>query len=350
MNEKHTLMERGGTGVPSHVYAVRVGPIMPFPDVLRELGHDPAPLFAAAGIDVRVLDHPDNRVSFQNFGRLFEVCGDATGCDHLGLLVGQRFTLDALGDIGTLMRNSPTVGVACRRLTLHLHLQDRGAVPLLIHVSDRHVALGYSVLRYETPGIRQLHEGVVTSMCRLMRELCGPAWQPVDIWLSHSQPDNLTPYRRLLGSRLHFDADFSAAVFDAKWLDHPVEHADPELFAQLSQTLAQMEDSGSSGLADKVRRALQSMVFGGIASSAGIAHLFQLHERTLRRRLADEGTSAHALIQEVLFSVARQLLRETQLSIADIAAVLHYGNAAAFSTAFRRWAQESPREWRQRVQ
>jgi len=323
---------------------------MSFPDVLRALGHDPASLFAAAGMDIHVLDHPDNRISFDELGRLFETCGDATGCDHLGLLVGQRFTLDALGEIGILMRNSPTVGVACRRLTLHMHLQDRGAVPLLLHISDRHVALGYSVLRYETPAIRQLHEGVVATLCCLMRELCGPAWQPVDIQLSHSRPGNLAPYRQVFGPRLRFDADFSAAVFDSKWLDHSVKSADPELFDQLSQTLARMEDRQSAGLADKVRRALQSMVFGGTASSEGIAHLFQLHERTLRRRLADEGTSAHALIQEVLFSVSRQLLRETRISVTEIAAVLHYGNAAAFSTAFRRWAQHSPREWRRLVQ
>lgn len=350
MNGKHILMASGRAGIPSHVYAVRVGPLVPLPDVLRALGHDPVPLFAAAGVDIHVLDNPDNRIAFDSLGRLFETCGDTTGCDHLGLLVGQRFTLDALGELGTLMRNSPTVGVACRRLTLHMHLQDRGAVPLLIHVSDRHVALGYSVLRYETPGTRQLHEGVVTSMCRLMRELCGPAWQPIEIQWSHSRPGNLAPYRKALGSRLHFDADFSAAVFDSKWLEHPLQAADPDVFEQVSHALTQMEDSRTRSLADKVRRALQSMVFSGTASSEGIAHLFQLHERTLRRRLADEGTSAHALIQEVLFSVSRQLLRETRLNVADIAAVLHYGNTPAFSTAFRRWAQHSPRQWRQRVQ
>lgn len=347
MNRKGTPTADGQVGVPSHIYALRVGPVLGFPDVLRGFGCDPAQLFASAGMDIHVLDHADNRISFDDLGRLFQVCASATGCDHLGLLIGQRFNLAALGEIGALMRNSPTVGVACRRLTLHLHLQDRGAVPLLIHVSARHVALGYSVLRYETPATRQFHEGVVAIMYRMMRELCGPAWQPDEIRVSHSRPADSTPHRRFFGPRLRFDADFSAVVFSSKWLDHPVAGADPMLFERLSETLARMEDSQNRGLADKVRRALQSMVFSGTASTEGIAHLFQLHERTLRRRLADEGTSAHALIQEALFAVARQLLRETRLSVSEIAAALHYGDTAAFSNAFRRWEKLSPGKWRQ---
>ncbi|NJD33323.1 MAG: helix-turn-helix domain-containing protein [Betaproteobacteria bacterium] len=58
------------------------------------------------------------------------------------------------------------------------------------------------------------------------------------------------------------------------------------------------------------------------------------------------GLSAHALIQEALFTVARQLLSKTQFSVSQIAAALHYGDSAAFSNAFRRWSRLSPRKWR----
>lgn len=336
-------------GLPSHVYAVRTGPIQALPDLAAELGGDPAAIFAAAGVDIRLFERPDNLISVDEVGRLFQTCVAGTACPTFGLLLGQRFDTSMLGEIGALMRNSPTLGKACRNLTLHLHLQDRGAVPLLIHLSPRHVALGYSMLRYETAAIRQFHEGVVAMTYRILRELCGPAWKPLEARFSHSRPADLTPYRQFLDVRLQFDADFSAIVFDRAWLDRPLAGADPAIYEQLCATMARSEDSQHQMLADKVRRALQSMVFSGTASSEGIARLFDLHERTLRRRLAAEGATAHQLIQETLFAVARQLLHETQLSVSEIAAALHYGDTAAFSNAFHRWAGQAPSRWRQAV-
>lgn len=334
-------------GLPSHVYALRIGPIQTLPAIVAELGCDPATVFAKAGVDVRLFERPNNLISVDELGRLLQTCVADTACPYFGLLIGQRFDTTMLGEIGALMRNSPTVGKACRNLTLHLHLQDRGAVPLLIHVSSRHVALGYSMLRYETEAIRQFHEGVVAIMYCIMRELCGPAWKPLEARFSHSRPADLMPYRQFFGARLQFDADFSAIVFPREWLDHPLAGADPVLYDQLCVTMAGIEDSQHHLLAGKVRRALQSMVFSGTASSEGIARLFDLHERALRRRLETEGTSAHQLIQETLFAVARQLLRETQLNVSEIAAALHYGDTAAFSNAFRRWAGQPPSKWRQ---
>jgi AraC-like DNA-binding protein len=341
-----TLPEKVSGGVPSHVYSMRVGPIFGLPHLLEELGCQPASVFAKAGVALSSFAHADNRISLDDLGRLLHACVIETSCPHFGLLIGQRFTLDTLADLGELLRNCPTVGDACRELILHLHLQDRGAVPLLIYPSARHAALGYSVLRYETAAIPQFHESVNAIMMCVMRELCGSTWKPVEVWFAHSHPADMKPYREFFGARLRFDADVSAVVFSADWLKQPVAGADPQRYAELLEKMATMDRALGLNLATKVQRTLQSMVFSGTASIEGLAHLFQLHERTLRRRLAAEGITAHQLIQDALFSVARQLLQETGLSISEIASALHYNDAAAFANAFRRWAGVSPRQWR----
>jgi AraC-like DNA-binding protein len=46
--------------------------------------------------------------------------------------------------------------------------------------------------------------------------------------------------------------------------------------------------------------------------------------------------------------VAQQLLRDTRLPAAEIAAILRYSNPGAFSRAFRGWSGETPRQWRER--
>ena len=69
----------------------------------------------------------------------------------------------------------------------------------------------------------------------------------------------------------------------------------------------------------------------------------------LRRRLHADGTSIQQLIGVARFEVARQLLRETDLSLAEIASALGYSDATAFFRAFRGWADTTPSPWRTRI-
>jgi hypothetical protein len=121
---------------------VRIGPLMSVPDVLADLGVAPRRAFARAGMDQRLFRDPESRIPFEALAELLTLFAELTGCAHFGLLVGERFRLQALGEIGHLMRNSATVGEALRALLLHLH--DRGAVPVLLELDRSSVLLGYS--------------------------------------------------------------------------------------------------------------------------------------------------------------------------------------------------------------
>jgi tungstate transport system substrate-binding protein len=60
----------------------------------------------------------------------------------------------------------------------------------------------------------------------------------------------------------------------------------------------------------------------------------------------NEGKGLQRLLNQTRFEVARQLLRNTRLPVAEIAATLQYADANAFSRAFRQWAKCSPSAWR----
>ncbi len=77
-----------------------------------------------------------------------------------------------------------------------------------------------------------------------------------------------------------------------------------------------------------------------------VAGLFEVHERTLNRRLCLQGPSFKALIEEIRYEIARQLLRDTRLGVTEIAAALDYSESSAFNRAFRRWSGTSPTAWR----
>jgi AraC-like DNA-binding protein len=77
-----------------------------------------------------------------------------------------------------------------------------------------------------------------------------------------------------------------------------------------------------------------------------VAGLLAVHPRTLNRRLSADGTTFSALQADVRYEVARQLLRDTRMSIADIAFALGYAESAPFDRAFRRWSGITATAWR----
>jgi len=54
-----------------------------------------------------------------------------------------------------------------------------------------------------------------------------------------------------------------------------------------------------------------------------------------------------ALVDEIRFAIACQLLSETDSGVSHVAGVLDYADPSAFTRAFRRWSGTTPAAWRQ---
>jgi AraC-like DNA-binding protein len=332
--------------LPEAFGSVRVGPLLSIPSILEEHGLDPSRVLAQVGLDARLFDNPENRVSFAALGRLLETCVELTRCRHFGLLIGQRFKLDSLGVLGELMSNCPTVRDALRLAALYLDLHDRGAVSLTLDLGEGKSALGYSLFEVKSPAAEQILDGAIAMQYLLLRDLCGPAWRPVLVQLSHSRPTNIGPLQKHFRADLEFDVHISGIVFESHWLDHRIEGADPAALAAITKAIESGRPQQAMPFLAQVRRALHAMMFTGSVSSANLARLFDLNERTLRRRLAEEGVTVRGLTNEARRELAHRLLRDTDLPVSEVAAVLRYSDVTVFARAFRGWSNMSPREWR----
>jgi hypothetical protein len=192
--------------------AVRAGPLAGIPHLLRDLGRDPTAVFAAAGFDTRLLDHPENAVSFNAIGRLLDTCADATDCRHFGLLLGRRDGIECLGLVGMLAQHAPTVGRALRNIVMNLHLHDRGAVPTL-SVADDEAMLSYTICQPGVMGRAQIYDITAVVGFNILRALCGPSFRPKSVLLPHAKPDDPAPFRDVFGVTPSYDADRMALIF-----------------------------------------------------------------------------------------------------------------------------------------
>ena len=67
---------------------------------------------------------------------------------------------------------------------------------------------------------------------------------------------------------------------------------------------------------------------------------------TLARRLAAEGLSFAAVLEEMRRELALRYLEDARLSISQVAWLLGFQEAGAFTHAFRRWTGQTPSEMR----
>jgi AraC-like DNA-binding protein len=84
-------------------------------------------------------------------------------------------------------------------------------------------------------------------------------------------------------------------------------------------------------------------------SAGETARALGLHERTLQRRLREEGTSFERIKDDVRRGMAEALLADLQTPVTEIAELLRYASPAAFTRACRRWFGDSPRNMRRRM-
>lgn len=326
-----------------------MGPILVLPELLAEMGQDPVALIAEAGFDPALFESPENTVSFADLGRFLAFCAIRTECPSLGLRVGERGGLDVMGIVGDLARHSPDVGSALRNITLYLHLHDRGAIPSLCVSGDR-AMLAYALFQPDVPGTELIYDGAVAISYNILKALAGPGWEASEVCLSRRRPADIESYSRFFCTDLRFGAEYNAVVFPASWLDRPLGGT-PELAQrQIMQEIEALEARGAGDLAAQLRLVLRRLLIGGACKEetclARVAELFAIHRRTINRRLRAQGTSFQRLIDEARYEIARQLLRDTGLTITEVAAVLDYTDPAAFNHAFRRWSGTSPSAWR----
>jgi AraC-like DNA-binding protein len=316
---------------------LRVALIAQFPMLLEALGCDPALVLRRAGIPRSLLARTNNRIGYHAVGRLLEESVRATGLAHFGLLVGEHFDpAVALGDIVPLMRNAPTVEAALRAFVLHHHLNDSGAVPMLLPRSARRVELAYSIVWHDIPAVDAFYDAALAYGMQIMRDLCGRRWRPLQVTLAHRRPVDDSQYRRVFGSHLRFDADVTAIEFPADLLQQPLAGADPDLYQRLRNDMGERLRRARISLVNQVRMALRPMILAGIVSQPGVASLFSMHERVLRRRLAVEGTTLRSLLLEARMEIATHLLRSTHLTVTEIGSRLGYADPPSFVRAFRK--------------
>ncbi|MFO1310903.1 MAG: AraC family transcriptional regulator [Burkholderiales bacterium] len=318
---------------------------MAIPRLLEERGIDHRRLLEESGLAHTLFDDSENTLSIAEGARLLRLGAERAACPHFGLLVGQNAPAQSMGALGYLMLSSPTVGDALAVLAQHLGVHDRGSV-VAMRVEDRFAIMSYSTLDAGVESPDQVHALSIALGRNIMRALCGPAWKPAHVTFAFKRPIDMAPYRQCFGVTPAFDAAESALVFPARQLAQTLPGADAMLNRLMKQRVEAQSFAADEGLVDNVRRLLRASLPAAVPSLTEVAERMGVHARTLERQLASRGTTFRRVREELVHDVARELLEETSMPLAQIASTLGYSEAASFTRAFARRSGVPPLKWR----
>lgn len=314
---------------------VRSGVLAGLPQLLHELDVDADGLAEHCGIDAAALRQPDLPVAGMAVVSLFESAAIATGREDFGILLATRQNLSVLGPLWMTMRSARSVRDALQVLAEFFVVHTNGALVGLQLLDEGGACVSYSLAAGVSPRDRQTIELGLALLCHELRGHLGAGWAPRAVQLCHDRPPSLRSHQRCFGRALSFNQDRNALWLDAAALAAPLSAASQPSHALLRQLLVGRRDNARA-VAAKVENTMRELMPFAPCTRDGVAKLVNLSQRTLQRRLAEAGTTFQALRDRVRADIALKYLRQSGLQAAQVAEILGYSEAAAFTRAFKR--------------
>ncbi len=318
--------------------------ILPLLGVLEAQGFDAKALLHRAGIPATALEDVQMRLPRELLERFWQIGSEVMGDPAIALRVATLANTNTLGTIGYLASASESLRTALeinKDLT-SLLLED--VVCELESVGEAaFFRCSMGPVSRRSPYFMEYAIGLTVTMSRLVGAV---GTDPLEANFTYSAPAHADEYERILRLPVRFDAPENGVLYPISMMDGLNPSADIALRQLLEQHAADQLAKIPSGdpLSHRVRVHLRSVrPLRGLTSNA-IAARFSMSDRTLRRRLRDEGTSYQEILDDVRSELARHYLAKEKRGIDDVAYILGFSDPSAFTKAFRRWTGMTPAE------
>jgi AraC-like DNA-binding protein len=168
---------------------------------------------------------------------------------------------------------------------------------------------------------------------------------PRAIYFNYEEPSYRSEYDRVFRVPLFFGSDRTAMLVDDGFLGLRMPSSNPyvtRVLADHAQRLLKHLDA-SRTMRGKVESLLIPRLHAGEAAVELVAKKLGLSRQTLFRRLRSEGVTFEKVLNELRRGLAVDYVHNGRISVSEVARLLGYSEAAAFSRAFKRWTGVSPR-------
>ena len=301
-----------------------------------------------SGINLSHLEQQDSRLPLDQYQTLWKTALALTKNPALGLELGKILNTSKIGLVGHVVFNSKTLAEGLDEY-IRLFSIVNDAISLTLETDKDHAYLRFVHLdseNYCTPDMERtmtlfLHRAQVIFDHNIQ-------WESADF--QHSAPDYSDQYKKVFDCPLRFNQNYCQVVFKREYLDLSPKQRNPYIGSAARQYANNLlKKLFKRSYADKVRTLIAQSIGTGEADVDHIAKQLNTSRQTLYRKLKAEEVSFQELLEEVRFASAKEQLKETDLSLSEIAFSLGFGDLSAFSRAFKRWSGTTPKGYRENL-
>jgi len=300
----------------------------------------------AAGIgDEAIRPGQSTTVPFDRAARLLaSISADLPPGWHLALT--PRLDAAAHGPLGYALLSSATLADALA--TLVEYAEIRFPFVWFVQWVDRTTCRIECLPSGDLGSLRRpLMELTAIGITRLIAQVAGQGGDGLRLLLGGQPPAYSARLREVAGAECRYGGDTIAVLFPSAWLGLPGLYADEGMNRLSLGRCRELRDRicRRSALEIDLRQELLARR-GRAPGLEALAKSRHVSSRTLIRRLRQEGTSYRRIAAEVHAGLAADLLRNTELPVAEIAERLGFADPANFGRAFRSWFGTSPGRYR----
>ncbi|WP_456417245.1 AraC family transcriptional regulator [Thiolapillus sp.] len=312
----------------------------------RSYGVDTDLLMKEYGIDAKLVTDPNARFRMEQIDALYDRIAELIDDPNFGLKAVQFWHPSQMGALGYAWLTSDTLRAAFKRYARFSKVVS-DAVRLEIKETDDELSLDFHYLQKQSSQKFRI-DGALATLMAMTRANAGSDFHPKAVSFTFEEPEDTGPYYALFQSPVSFNSPTNRFTITLEEADAPRSCSNIHL-AQLHDQfmLEYVAQLDKENIIERVKVAITEELASGNISDALIAKKLFLTERTLQRRLQENGTTFKKLLTEVRIDLADNYIRDSKLSLNEISFLLGFSELSSFSRAFKNWTGSSPRNYRQ---
>ena len=314
---------------------------------LKSAGVPVEPLLRRVGVTPELIAEPKERLSVRSQIAILDEAAIALKDDCLGFTLARDHDPREIGLLYYVMASSRTLGEALKRLARYSQVTNEALVFGYREGNSLVIRLSYSGAPRHSD--RHQVEFCMFAAIRICRELTGQKLVPQHFSIAHHRSGNTAEMARFVGTKVEFDADTDEFALNADARELPLIHADSylnDLLLKYCEAALADRRGEKSQLRTRVENAISSVLPHGRVLVGDVARSLGMSERTLTRKLSDEGFNFTEIVQQLRRDLAVRYLDDPKLHVSKIAWLLGFREVSAFTHACKRWTGKTPSQMR----
>src|SRR6516164_5989779 len=314
---------------------------------LKSAGVPVAPLLRRVGLTPELIADPEERLSVRSQIVLLDEAAIALKDDCIGFTLARDFDPRDIGLVYYVMASSQTLGDALKRLARYSKVTNEALVFAYREGNRLIINLNYSGVPRHSD--RHQIEFCMFGLLRICRLLTGQNIVPQHFSIAHHRSGGTSEMARFVGMKVEFGADTDELALRLDARELPLIHSDPylnDLLVKYCEAALADRRGDTSQLRTRTENAIALVLPHGRVLVEDVARSLGMSERTLARKLSDEGLNFTEILQQLRRDLAVRYLGDHKLHVSKIAWLLGFHEVSTFTHAFKRWTGKTPRQMR----